>query len=247
MELLHMEALPKRAGVATLNISPRVTRPSRREAVINIPLRRGVAFFPLRRGEQFLLRIRENHFGSCRYCGQPIPAGQTAVCFGGTDQRTPFLVDLVPKALEPFRKGGEEAFFDALKPWVIRALEEKYGAENTRRQGDIFAYSLPWSWEELGRRHLGSESTSLVTRGRRKVTGSFKIERGQGRLFGTRHVFIGDQADVWTTAILDDPEFRGWADIGEGRIEAPDHDPLILEGPHVLTQTALLRFPAHAD
>lgn len=247
MELLKMEALPKRAGVVTLNISSRVTRPNRQEAVVNVPLRRGVAFFPLKGGKQFLLRIRENHFGSCRHCGQPIPTGEAAVCFGGTDQRTPFLVDLAPKAFEPFRKGGEEVFFEALKPWMIRALEEKYGAENTRRQGDIFAYPLPWSWEELGRRHLSSESTSWVTRRRRRVTGSFQITRGQGRLFDTRHVFTGDQADIWTTAIFKEAEFRGWSELGEGRIEAPDHDPLILKGPHLLAQTALLRFPAIAD
>lgn len=248
MKLLEMETLPTKAGRTVLRFSPRVRWPHRKKEAILIPKNSVVEFFPLLDGEQFLLRGEREVMRRCRNCGHATKLDNRAVYFGGTDQspsRSPFLVQLAAEAFKHYRTGGEDGLFQALKPYLIVELERKWGAEHTQRQGDIWAYKLPWSWEDLMRRELegGNRNFSIERSPLRRRRGGW---RG---VLETRHVLKGWQAEVEITTILGgSPPSRGYREtVAEGRIEAPDHKPFILKGPHAIAQTRLLAHPATAD
>lgn len=247
MKLLEMETLPKRAGRAVLRFSPRVRWPHRNKEAILIPKNSVVEFFPLLDGEQFLLRGERDVTRHCRNCGHATRYDDRAVYFGGTDQspsRSPFLVQLVAEAFKHYRTSGEDRFFQALKPYLIVELERKWGPEHTQRQGDIWAYKLPWSWEDLMRKELADGRDFGVERS------PMRRRRGGWRgVLDTRHILKGWQAEVEFTTILgESPPSRGCLEtVVEGRIEAPDHKPFILKGPHAVAQTRLLRHPETAD
>ena len=164
-------------------------------------------FHPLKGGEQFLL--------------SRIHPGE-GIWFGGTDER-PFLVQLKLEALDHFEADGEAGFFEALKPEVIQNHEQEWGVDRTKRQGDIFAYPLPWSWWQFLRNNWveGQE---------------VKLAETSVAAFGTRHRFTGKIANVGRQT-----------SIVEGILEAPDHSPLRLKGPHVLAHARFISDPPNAD
>lgn len=223
MRLFEMKELPAKAGLAVLEWDKGISRPERDESTIAAPRNAGVEFFALKEGVQFLLLITA--VGSDQR--------QQGVYFGGTDEQ-PFLVELETEAFRAFIEGGEAGFFAALKPKLIKDIEQTYrGREaaerRTKRQGDIFAHALRWPWKGLILHHLKLLGTELTLR------------HAECALFGTRHDFRGLLGEFKL------PETAVKALVGEGIVEAPDHSPLELKIPHVLAQASLLRNPKKAD
>src|SRR3989344_1796920 len=139
----------------------------------------------------------------------PSSGTERALFFGGMDE-SPFLVELEFDALEGLFE-GERGFFEGLKPQIIRHWEKSLGVK-AKRQGDFFAISdrQPKSWKEFFQIHKSSKLELEVVEKR--------------SLAGTRHQFSGLAA--WNEGCF----------IGEGTIEAPDHAPLLLKGPHLIRQ-----------
>lgn len=223
MKLFEMPQKPTAAGLAELKWVG-YPMPNRYGSTINLQNEPEHEFFPLNGGMQFLFRsntpeglsLRQSHW------------------FGGTDEGV-FLVELDGSSFYAFQCGGERNFYAYLRPEIITQLEKELGVE-ARRQGDIFAVALPYSWEELNRNNLLFRGTALET----TETKPKETDKGKpGGLFRTRHHLTGKQASV----LLGNSSCT----VAEGRIEAPDHSDLVLEGPHLLAQTRGLANPKNAD
>ena len=214
MKLFELHTLPKTAGLAELEPGKN-WQPVRDGKKINIPFFPEVEFFVLKDGDQFLLRF------SCdnRY----------QYFFGGTDEQ-PFLVQLRDEPFFAFVRGGEQGFFEALKPPMIRELEKIYQT-TAKRQGDIFAMPIPYTWQELQDAIFVSCGRKLEIEGGPKNMGS--------DVFHTRHNLKGKVIKYGL-----EHEIRMF---GEGVLEAPDHAPVKLEGVHLLGQATGLFDPPRAD
>lgn len=140
--------------------------------------------------------------------------------FGGMDE-SPFLVELRMTALEGLLN-GEEGFYEGLKTPTVRSWEAALKV-SAKRQGDFFAVGgKKFRWPDLFKRSGTSEFTV------KSVVGH--------PLVGTRHRFSGILAQT-----------AGGTLIGEGTIEAPDHEPLTFEGPHMIDQAIHFVRPQEAD
>lgn len=216
MRLFELEKRPTRAGKAKLDYGD-VREPSRIRKTITLPDDPSVEMFPLQEDwNQFLVASQDGR----------------RVWFGGTDEN-PFLVEMSREVFNLFLKDGAQGFYDSLIPEVMRTLQDKF-QKPWVRQGDIFAYPLPFSWRELdGAFHIcygiGIKVEEVEVAERRRV-------------FGTRHLFLGK-------FVPDRVNLLGLTELTvvEGKIEAPDHNPITLEGPHALAQTRLLYSPPEAD
>ncbi len=248
---MNIEGLPTKAGLAVLEYSTSLSQPKRNGDTITLPAqscacqcgkplrinaqpqwpwefcphcgirldRAAVKFVPLGK----LIPLKDD-FEQFLCIGPPDRENSIAntVWFGGTDER-PFLVRMDSWTQDALRHGD---FYGYIIPSTMLTMARKWG--NTwKRQGDIFAYPLPFSWDDL--KEIGNFT---------KAKG-IQIQTGVFSPFGTRHEFTG----LWTTMMV-----SGLVrPIVEGEITAPDHSPLALDGPHVLTQTAHLYSPVTAD
>jgi len=234
MKLFEMKGqLPEEAGLAELEFTNEAESPGRKKELISLPADPQSEFFSLQDGAQFLFRctVLDN---SDRYS----PKKESALYFGGTDEQ-PFLVRAEPEAFPYFVLGGEVGFYEALKPPLIKWLEGLYGRERTNRQGDIFAYSLP-SQGHLFSRTPGGWWIYMLERWEANGA-NINLSRCEEQLFGTRHVFRGRKA------VLEVDDISAEFTLGEGVVEAPDHKPLVLRGPHLFQQAAFLFRPQEAD
>lgn len=156
--------------------------------------------------------------------------------FGGTDE-APFMVRLDTVHLQNFELGGETAFYDGLKPEKTKGYEEMFGTSAVR-QGDIWAVPVPMSWDKLCgyyRRTTGGQRGLRICTGRRDI-------------LRTRHTIDGRWVKGKPRFPFDDSRHRGRylriSDmVAEGTMTAPDHEPLVLYGPHVLARTAGILAP----
>lgn len=210
MILYKMKEKPTKAGMAQLHfgqqgllgqllLPPSISRSGNHIVLSDNP---GLDFYPLKDGEQFLADEYDH-----------------GVWFGGTDER-PFLVRIESSLLSDYKHGGEEAFFESLKPERIRQVEQDEGIA-TKRQGDIFAVTLTVTWSAL----------LQVMR----VTDRFAprpLSVKQESLFRTRHLLTGLQL----VHILSNGNHRDPIVFADGIIRAPDHKPLELNGVHLLAQ-----------
>ncbi len=217
MKLFEIPRKPQLAGRAKLKFASRRDAARIRDT-IHMPDHPEVEMFDLKKGDQFLARVgsfigtedRQNH-----------------IYFGGTDEN-PFLVRLKEDAMRPFMEGGEEAFFDALKPGSVKQIEKTFGVK-ARRQGDFFFVPLLMPWEEIDR-------LSLLFIGK----GCDVEQVSKTQLVNTRHRITGklDMIHIVTA-----PNMH----VGEGIVTAPDHAPVELKGPHAIVQAHNLYDPPHAD
>lgn len=225
--LIKNPKLPKRAGKAILHFRDDISEPFREKGEIHLPIlpfhgqddESGV--FLLKSGVQFLWRRRSHYDPGVVY-------------FGGTDEEA-FLVRLHPDVWRFFQGGGEEVFFQALKPSSIKIIE-RISKRKTRRQGDIFAAkfeSLSWKvvlalnfLHEKGKGEEGPRTSP--------------VEYDKITVFETRHLFTG----VGLQASL---PLLGEAVFVEGLLQAPDHADVELKGIHVLRQAAYLFDPKKAE
>lgn len=220
MRLFEVEqklgGLPKKAGVAVLDWKG--GDPTRDGKTIKLPAHEEVQFFPLLDGEQFLLQI---------------PGRERArAFFGGTDEQ-PFLVELEPSVIVSLR-GGEDGFFNAIKPNGAKVLEEAFDTKAVR-QGDWFAVPLPLSWKAT------RGIAALVEYDPKVIEPSNEKER-KVQLRGTRHNLLVDRY----INMRGDNHLRCTL-VGEGLLKAPDHEDRVLKGPHAFFQTAHLVDPKQAD
>jgi hypothetical protein len=173
--------------------------------------------FPLKPNfEQFLLLQSPKEGGNWWQDGH--------AWFGGTDE-APFLVQMHP-GIHALAEDPEEFYGHLIPPFML-TLTRKWG-ENYRRQGDIFAFPLPFSWQQI--KEIGDFT---------KANGFPFEEAKKEHVFGTRHTLQGSWSRVMVAGKM--------AVVAEGTITAPDHSPMELKGPHVLDQTANLFNPKKAD
>lgn len=214
--------IPKNAGKAKIEwLAPdQSSLPRRDKNIIYLPAYQKAQFHKLAWGVQFLFVFHERSYG------------QLLVYFGGTDEE-PFLVQLDSEVLSYYERGGEKGFYAALKPRVIKDLEEAFEVES-ERQGDIFGVPIPMSWELLGK------SVKLYSALEGKGY-DYEPEQVKDRaVFGTRHLFSGYELQIGLGKIES-------LIFGEGLIKAPDHADLILTRVHVFGQTSFLINPQKAD
>lgn len=134
--------------------------------------------------------------------------------FGGTDER-PFFVEIEGRPVERLRQQGEVAFYQALMPPLIEKWGKRWQGE-ARRQGDIWSLPVAFSWLQI-KQHCRDYGWSGEVR-----------DLHRQAIFGTHHRFTG---------LYLQPVPTDRAVIGEGIIEAPDHQPIELHGPHLFDQT----------
>lgn len=224
-------ALPEMAGVAQLHWEDKEPVPRRAGSDIFLPYGEGAQYAPLLEGKQFLYwfigRYRDSH----------------SIYFGGTDQKSAFLVEMRRAVLPPFREKGETAFFEKIKPFEVRFLEKHYGV-SARRQGDWFAVPLP-SWDHplplVCYEHRDSLEVGLA-RLEFLMDPARYLDAGVMALNGTRHTLEGRYLMIPVQG-----HGRVTCIIGEGTLTAPDHEEERLEGPHAFFQTAFLMRPSDAD
>lgn len=147
------------------------------------------------------------------------------VWFGGTDEN-PFLVRLKDEVFSRFLLDGEEGFYDQLKPARIKLLEKRT-CTIAKRQGDFFAFPMLQGWKTFD---IASNCIADSEFPGPKDCAAKK-------LFGTRHLLTGQ-------AIL---LLHGTSCVAEGVLKAPDHEDLVMEGVHYVSQANLLWSPPDAD
>lgn len=194
--------------------------PFREREDIYLPINKSAEFHSLKLGTQFLFAVHEQE-----------NSWRKAVYFGGTDEE-PFLVRLNDSVLKEYEDGGEDEFFQALKPPQIKILE-KIAHKEAKRQGDFFFISIPnFSWKIL----MISET---IHNGK---DGSVKMQEcNKAVVFNTRHTLTGLGFRTKSFSSMGEIVFI------EGTLQAPDHEDQILKGPHAIIQAVNLFDPKNAD
>ena len=219
MDLTAMKVRPAIAGpVARLKFvevpDSQFAVPTREGRLITLPVRKGSEFFPLQGGYQFLFRCFRKHGD----------LGRSAY-FGGTDEKSAFLTMVWPHEIfEAFEGGGEDGFYDALKPQVLHFWEENLGALSSR-QGDFYYLPLPL-WNELkpglslalqNDLHLKTARSTPIAESRHKITG----------LVTDEIVYLDEDGGVYLIT------------FGQGILRAPDHQPSQLDCVHLIIHSRL--------
>ncbi len=150
--------------------------------------------------------------------------GQRHIHWFGRDERSPFVTELSPELWPDLAVKGEEEFFEALKPPVIRFLEKVHGKRGTERQGDICFRRLPYGWRDIIR-----------------MSGSCPLYR-RGKIFRTRHRHSGLRLWGYLGDFVSQPGAPSEIDSGltliaSGWLRAPNHAPRHLGGPHALSRS----------
>jgi len=210
---------PKRAGKAFLEYVDRCERPFRKGDTIVLPARGDLQLYRLQPGwNQFIVRF-----------------DYSTVWFGGTDEN-PFLVRISERPFNSYCDKGPVGFYESLIP----ALP----VNTYKRQGDIFACPIPFTWEEIIKAYRFLHGWNVDT---------VRAKAGEngGGLFGTRHHLKGltlpQTVRIPETSIVSYGPDPQWLILAEGKVVAPDHTDMKLEGVHALAQTRHLHDPRIAD
>lgn len=211
---------PRRAGKAHLEYSDKDIYPGRDGDTIILPSRGDLQLYKLQKDwNQFIARI-----------------DYSTVWFGGTDEN-PFLVRIDDLPFTKYCKYGPEGFYQSLLP----ELPEK----TYKRQGDIFACPIPFTWEEILKAYKYIHGWKTL-----EVAEAGPDERGGG-LFGTRHHLKGvtlshtvRMPETFVTSFGSSPT---WLVLAEGVVVTPDHTDMELKGVHALAQTLHLQDSRRAD
>ena len=210
--------LPQKAGIATIRVeeargkeTPHIRREESTIIFHNDP---HSEFIVLRNGEQFL--FKESRGDELHWY------------FGGTDgTRCIFLVKIDcqesnPNPINAYHNEGEQGFFNSLKPEIIRKLEKNIG-HLTKRQGDQFAFPLPYPLESI-------RNTKFLWTGIPHDEKSWWVATKYDLLYKTRRKLEGNVHVVKTTLLGES------VTIAEGTFTSPNHDPMILERPHIIAR-----------
>ncbi len=212
-----MEALPRTAGdVAKLHffkVNDQIQLPHCRGREIFLPRSVNNEYHPLRGGEQFLFlcRSRGQHRFDCY--------------FGGTDEKSAFLASFMGAyAHKVLEDKGERAFYDWLKPRLVRKYERLFRTK-AKRQGDIYAVAIP-DWEDYRQAWFQVLGFDLKL----KPVDSF-------RLFYSRHRIIGSYTIGSTRKAIHRALGIPDAGFGKGVLVHPQHSARELDGVHLVMQS----------
>ncbi|HUC20249.1 MAG TPA: hypothetical protein VMR98_02010 [Candidatus Polarisedimenticolaceae bacterium] len=183
-------------------------------------------YLPYRNGDEIVIPVPFTEIGLVSLLGGRqfvitfMDDPSYGVFYGGTDGGSVFLVQLNDSMLWwTLRDRGEEAFFEALKPDIIKRLERELGSEGTRRQGDIYALPLPVGWLGIGEPKSGEHQVGET---RHMISG--------------RWMEIGDEGlTISVVSIGKDVHLMGL--VGEGMLSAPDHSSVDLIHPHLIVRS----------
>lgn len=205
---------PTHAGKAVLEFSGEVVEPHRDGDVIVLPVNPDVELFRLQPNwNQFLIST------------------QHGTWFGGTDEN-PFLVQMETDFMGAFMNAPTK-FYEMLIPGTMRRLQELFPHITCRRQGDIFAFLLPYTWEDIRKSFEVCHAKGLKM-----------VEDNGMSVFGTRHLFTGNRITLNSERNL----LGGLVHtLAEGKVVAPDHEDITLGEVNALAQTAHLFDPKTAD
>lgn len=202
---MDKKRLPSRAGIAQIFWRGRF--PQRQEKMIEMPEEGLTKIHALKGGELCLANY-----------GQPV---NCTVLFGTDADKSIFLTGVTDSAYEKFKHGGEETFFDYLKPQIIKELQAM-GFGPTHRQGDIWLIKVSDKWSQA----LATELFSLpVVPVRRPAS-----MKGR-RILETRHRLTGETVNVYVaTNIIRHKKHKNKRIVNTkryvlvtGMITAPDH------------------------
>ena len=146
--------------------------------------------------------------------------------FGGTDEE-PFLVELEQAVANKFIEfeGLENKFYNLLVPNEVFNLSDET-SNKYKRQGDIFAVRF------CGESYFEKRLASLL---------KTEVKSGEFNVLRTRHIGKGITISIGNST-------TGMSQLFKGRLEAPDHRPLLLEdGLYLLGQTKYIVNPTNAD
>ena len=220
-----MKEFPKSAGVVTLDFLDGKNKifkthargqPVIQGSDIYLPLERRSHFVALQGGKQFLFHYRN-------------PDGYTefTTYFGGTDESSAFLTEL-PEDVNFFaiyEMDGEEAFYESLKPGLVRNYEKRFRT-TALRQGDLFAVPIG-NWADV------KKAWHLV------IPVDLTLKPVSSTILDTRHTLHGSATDDFSIIYHAISNYSILSSIdcmfGQGTLEAPDHEPLRLEGIHFIT------------
>ena len=202
---------PRKAGEAVLEYSPEVSSAFREKDLIVLPERGDLQLYKLEKDwRQFIARL-----------------DYSMVWFGGTDENS-FLVRISNRPFSEYCRRGPVGFYQSLVP--------ELPGRTYKRQGDIFASPIPYTWEDV------LKAFKFIHGWVRSTVASQPNEAGRG-LFGTRHHLEGVTLETST-------RIEGMEDfvvLAEGTVKAPDHTDMKLEGVHALHQTRHLHDSRNAD
>lgn len=221
-------ALPTEAGKAKIvwdrQVVPRTRgryrRPERQGQTITLPRSAIREVYPLRGGEMYLAKF-----------DPPF-----RFMFFGTDEDV-FITGVSKRAFQAFQAGGEEAFFGAMKPQVIKNLEAE-GFGPAVRQGDIWACRYMPDWQNICRSKMLSCPAQEIGE---------PIIVSSRPLVGTRHLLKGELmiASVINKVTEKRRKRKHHLQISKktyifatGTVSAPDHKPLELrDGIYLLARS----------
>jgi hypothetical protein len=193
-----------------------------------IELPRGCKLYPLKGGQNYI--VSTEHYAN------------KATYFFGLDEGL-FFTRLSQRSIQPFLQSGEEAFYESLKPWIIREFSQRT-TDPPKRQGDIWAIRIADNWDTISQEVLGYPTSPC------------KEKSGRFNLFNTRHVLDGFMAAAWiTTSQKPARRFKkgkavmkmkgAYVVFGIGTVAAPNHAPMILgDGIYALAQSVGI-IPTH--
>ena len=220
------EDIPVSVGSVPLECESTVTTPRRTPTSLHLPRRAGMNFHLVKEETQFIVRYPV-------LLSEPVISQRTF--FGWMDE-SPFLT---PIDLEPYNAlvdHGEQAFFESLVPKAIKKLVATF-AGNPRRQGDIWSFKLPWTWNELPL-HFRAKNRKQRLKFRSHFQRILQLNQ-VSYVSGTNHTLMGR---LYAGArIIVDNKTLVRTGIGEGVLRAPDHADQILDGPHALARTPHLK------
>jgi hypothetical protein len=205
VKLKEMKRKPKKAGVAEIQFEEYRIHVELIGNVIHLPSWEENDFFRLKKGKQFLF-VQKGTLDS--------------YWFGGTDEN-PFVVEITKEAFQAFEKGGEKAFYDFLKPEVIKKLEKKNKRVEAKRQGDIWAFPVPF---------VTLEGLEFLDDMLDLDYYTFETDEKSVSVLGTRHTIDGNYMDF-------EGSYRNYRALAQGTLKSPNHKPLELETLHLLVQT----------
>lgn len=174
-------------------------------------------FYPLQKGRQFLFRCRV-------FPNNPFPN----TWFGGTDEQAAFLSSLNTagggySVFDVFQERGERVFYNSLRPPLLRYYEWKFRTR-AQRQGDIYFLKIP-DWQKY------RDALSLLFGLKLRLWSVKRVP-----IFGTRHRLSGRRTENFAIA---GRARHGEFLVGEGLLEAPNHAPRQLQGPHLIIEEDL--------
>jgi hypothetical protein len=194
-----------------------------------LPANRIGQAFVLKDGAQAVVTLKFDHM---------INGNQRAFMFGLDD--SPFMTQISNNRFRVLAEQGEEAFYESLKPRVIRLMEED-GCGASRRQGDIWAIKVAPDWSEA-KKVVGFREV-LSSRQRNAWNANFQI-------FNSRHHLKGEIMSGLSLVIKRTLKKRARpghefniatieATLACGKITAPDHPDLdISDAVYLISRTS---------